>query len=144
MKDKITRVGEGQILNVLGDHQLVKLTSEESNGALAVIIQHMEPGLEVPRHVHVMEDEHFHLLEGDVQFEVDDKIVDLTAGDMIFLPRGIPHAIRVMGFDTAVVRLTITPGGLEKMFMELNGLPDGPPDMTKVVEICENYGVSFV
>jgi quercetin dioxygenase-like cupin family protein len=144
MKEKIVKAAEGQRINVLGDNQVIKLTGKESNGQLAVIIQNLPPGVAVPKHVHTNDDEHFHLLEGEVHFEVGTDEYTLKAGDMIFLPRHIPHSLRVVGDKAAVVRLSIIPAGAEEMFMELDKLPDGPPDFAKVAGICGRYGVSFV
>jgi quercetin dioxygenase-like cupin family protein len=144
IREKIVKEAEGQRINVLGDNQVIKLTGKESNGRLAVIIQNLPPGVAVPKHVHANDDEHFHLLEGEVHFEVGTDEYILKAGDMIFLPRHIPHSLHVVGDKTAVVRLSIVPAGAEEMFIELDKLPDGPPDFANVAEICGRYGVSFV
>lgn len=144
MKEKLVKANEGVAINVLGDNQLVKLTAEDSNGQLTVIMQHLPAGIEIPAHVHTNEDEHFHLIEGEVQFTLSEKVYNLVAGDMIFLPRNIPHAIKVTGNDAAIVRLSIIPAGLEKMFGELDQLSAGPPDLERVSEICGRYGVTFV
>lgn len=144
MKEKIVKAPEGQRINVLGDNQVLKLTGKDTNGQFAVIIQNLPPGAGVPKHVHSNDDEHFHLLEGEVHFEVGNDEYTLKAGDMIFLPRHIPHSLRVLGHTTAVVRLTVVPAGAEDMFMELDKLPEGPPDFEKVSEICGRYGVAFI
>jgi len=144
MKQKIVKTTEGQRINVLGDNQVLKLTGKDTDGQFAVIIQNLPPGIGVPKHIHSNDDEHFHLLEGEIHFEVGNEEYTLKAGDMIFLPRHIPHSLRVVGDKTAVVRLTIVPAGAEEMFIELDKLPAGPPDMGTVTEICGRYGVSFV
>ncbi len=144
MKQKVVTATEGKWINVLGDNQVIKLTGKDTNGQLTVIIQNLPPGVGVPKHVHANDDEHFHLLEGEVHFEVGDEEHILKAGDMIFLPRDIPHSLKVVGDKTAVVHLSIVPSGAEDMFIELDQLPEGPPDFPKVAEICGRYGVSFV
>lgn len=141
---KTVRAAEGQRMNVLGDNQVLKYTGQDTGGQIAVIIQNLAPGIEVPMHVHDNEDEHFHLLEGEVLFEVENSRLTLKPGDMIFLPRHIPHSFKVAGQVTARVRLSIVPAGLENMFAELGQLPPGPPDPAEVAGICKKYGVSFV
>ena len=144
MKEVVLKATEGQQINVLGDNQVIKLTGKETNGQFAVIMQHLPPGAGVPKHVHSNGDEHFHILEGEVHFEVGNDDYTLKAGDMIFLPRGVPHSVHVTGDQTAVIRLTAVPAGAEDMFMELDKLPAGPPDFARVSEICGRYGISFL
>ena len=144
MKEKIIRASEGARLNVLGDNQLVKLTGKDTGGQLTTIIQHLAPGLEVPAHKHTNEDEHFYLIEGEVTFEVGNEKHSLKGGDMIFLPKHIPHSLKVTGDIPAKVYLNIVPSGLEEMFAELDKLPANEIDPAMVAEICGRYGVSFV
>ncbi|MGB5237426.1 MAG: cupin domain-containing protein, partial [Flavobacteriaceae bacterium] len=65
-------------------------------------------------------------------------------GDLIFCPRGIPHAWKVVGDEKARALLSIFPAGLEDMFQELSQLPAGPPDLEKVARICSKYKLRFV
>lgn len=44
-----------------------------------------------PMHVHLHQDETFYILEGSYLFQCGDDQVSLTEGDMIFLPKGVPH-----------------------------------------------------
>ena len=78
-----------------------------------------------------------------MEFNVGGKKSLLKKGDMIFLPRGIPHSWKVVGTTNAKTYLDIFSAGLENMFEELNQLPSGPPDFSKVAEICGRYGVVF-
>lgn len=144
MKEKVVKSTEGQQINVLTGSQIIKLTGKETNGQFASIIQNLPPGTGVPRHIHNSNDEHFHILAGEVHFEFGDDESTLKAGDMIFLPRNIPHSIRSVGDQTAVIALTVTPAGAENMFMELSELPAGAPNFEKVSEICGKYGISFL
>ena len=68
----------------------------------------------------------------------------LGAVDLIFCPRGVPHTWRVTGSGKAKVDMSFLPAGLEYMFDELSSLPEGPPDMAKVAEICGRYGIQFI
>ena len=45
-----------------------------------------------PLHMHTQEDEWVHILEGEVRYKIGDEIVDAKAGDMVFLPRNVPHS----------------------------------------------------
>ena len=144
MKEKIVLKDEGKKFNILGDHQQIKLTGKDTDGRFTIILQDNPPDTQIPMHVHKNEDELYKVSEGDVEFTVDGKTKLLKAGDTIFLPRNIPHTWKVIGTNNARVDLTIFPSGLETMFEELNELPAGPPDFTKVGEICGRYGINFV
>lgn len=144
MNPKIIKSGTGHKLNVLGDNQVIKLSAKDTNGQFSLIEQNNNPGMGIPPHVHENEDEVFHVLSGKVEMIVGDELTTLSAGDMIFCPRGIPHSWKVIGEEKASAMLSIFPAGLEVMFEELSELPAGPPDLEKVSEICGKYNLWFV
>ena len=53
---------------------------------------HTKPGSEPPPHVHEREHELYFLLEGRMRFYCEDKVMDIGAGEVVFLPQGKPHA----------------------------------------------------
>ncbi|MBR9914920.1 MAG: cupin domain-containing protein [Algicola sp.] len=143
-KSKIIKQEEGKQLNVLGDQQTVKLTGEDTNNQYTMVEQNNAPGTKIPLHMHTKEDEVFKVLEGSIRFTVGSNTYELTEGDTIFLPREIPHCFEVIGNTNAKTVLSIFPSGLEHMFSELDKLPQGPPDLKQVSEICGRYGISFI
>ena len=140
---KVVKAAEGIRLNVIGDHQCIKLTGQDTGQLFTLVEQTNEPGTGIPRHVHTREDEVFHVLEGTVEFEVGKEIRTLNAGELVYLPRGTAHSFKVLGAASAKVLLSIFPAGIEGMFKELAHLPPGPPDFACVAEICGRYGVTF-
>src|SRR5262249_31191984 len=42
-------------------------------------------------HVHHADDEAWHVLEGVLRFRFDDRMVDVGAGETVFVPAGVPH-----------------------------------------------------
>lgn len=140
----IVKQGQGMKLNVIGDKMTVKLTGEQTRGRYALVEQYNEPGAGIPLHVHENEDEVFRLIEGQVEFTLEERTYLLHAGDLIFCPRGLPHAWKVSGTKRARVDLGFFPAGMENMFLELSALPPGPPDFTLVAEICGKYGIRFL
>jgi quercetin dioxygenase-like cupin family protein len=144
MNAKILLSSDGLRLNVIGDNQSIRLTSEDTGGAFTLIEQHNDPGVTVPMHVHAREDETFHVVEGQMTFTVGDKQIVADAGTTVFLPRGVPHSFTSSGTEKSKVILILSPAGLERMFLELNDLPPGPPDFGKITEICGKYGITFL
>lgn len=144
MSAKIIRATEGKSLNVIGDHQTIKLTGKDTNGQFTLIEEENEPGTAIPPHVHEDEDEVFKVLEGQMELTVGDKTTILSAGDLAFGPRGIPHTWKIVGNQKAKVILSVFPAGIENMFEEIAQLPAGPPDLEKVAEICGRYNIRFL
>ena len=144
MKEIIVLKDEGQKLNILGDHQQIKLTGKDTKGKFLAIYQDNPPDTQIPMHVHTNEDEVYKIWEGEVEFTVGNKKSILKSGDTIFLPRNIPHMWKVLGTTNAKVYLDIFPAGLEDMFEELNKLPAGPPDFPRVAAICGRFGIKFI
>ena len=141
---KIQLAGAGQRLNVLGDNQTIKLSGKDTGDQFTIVENYNDPGVGVPMHIHENEDEVFYILEGEMEFQTQGETTVLGAGDMIFLPRRIPHGFRVVGTKKCRAAVTIIPSGIEHMFEKLAELPAGPPDFEKVAEICDRYGISFV
>ena len=133
--------GAGRFINVIGDHQTVKLTGEQTGGMFAMAEQNNEAGTAVPLHVHTQEDEMFYVCDGEMTFTVGDKEIVGTTGTTVYLPRGVPHGFRVNKKTRALV--SVYPAGVEAMFYRLAELPPGPPDFEKVQAICAEYGIYF-
>ena len=53
---------------------------------------HTIRGNEPPPHVHEREHELYFVLEGTMRFYCEDKILDIAAGEVVFLPQGKAHA----------------------------------------------------
>lgn len=141
---KIIRKNEGKSINVIGDLQTFKLTGKDTNNQFTLIEENNVPGTMIPPHVHDNEDEVFTVLEGQMEITVGDQTTILNPGDIGFGPRGVPHSWKIVGEQKARVLLSVFPSGIEIMFEELSELPAGPPDLSKVAEICGKYGIRFV
>ncbi|MBD3581443.1 cupin domain-containing protein [Flavobacterium selenitireducens] len=141
---KIILNGQGQSQNVLGDVQTIKLSGKDTDGLFTVVENYNEPGVGIPMHIHENEDEIFHIIEGQMEFETQGKTTLLSKGDMIFLPRMIPHAFKVVGNVKCKAIVTVIPSGIEEMFESLAALPPGPPDFEKVSAICARQGIRFL
>src|SRR5436190_20753353 len=57
------------------------------------------PGTGIPLHTHNVE-ETVLILEGDAFVELDDRSYELTAGDVTWAPRGVPHRFANRGTST--------------------------------------------
>ncbi|MFX0556475.1 cupin domain-containing protein [Maribacter sp. CXY002] len=141
---KIIKNDEGKVLNVIGDIQTHKILGSETGNQIMEWVDDVEPGAGIPPHIHTKEDEIFRIIKGTVEIMVDGKTNILSAGDVAFAPKNIPHSWKVVGTEKAKMITSAFPAGIELMFNEIAELPAGPPDLQKVGEICGRYGISFV
>ncbi len=69
----------------------IKVSTEDTDGALFVF-EHADMGKGgPPRHFHHEQDEWFYVIEGDFAFEVGDERFTLGPGDSLLAPRMVPH-----------------------------------------------------
>lgn len=73
----------------------VRLSHRDGTDGISVLEQTAPRGESPPLHLHVDEDEVFHLLEGELRFSMDGQERTVTAGDTVIAPRGTPHTYRV-------------------------------------------------
>jgi mannose-6-phosphate isomerase-like protein (cupin superfamily) len=132
-----------QHLKWLGTTRLQVLAdAARTGGQLTIIEERSNTGDATPLHVHHHEDEMFWLLEGAMTAWVGDERLDLAPGGFAFLPRGIPHAYRLMA-DNSRILIIATPAGIEDMFREAGWDLSTPPppdwsvSIPLLTQICE-------
>ena len=135
---------QASTLKVGGAIRQVKIDSQHTNGDIYVVEGVMPPGSEVPLHVHTHEDEIFHVLEGEVELILGEQQIIGKAGDMTYLPRGVPHAIKALGEHPARVLNYVFPGrNFEILFKKLSSLPPDAGKEQKELTAGE-HGVRFL
>ena len=82
--------GPGELMTFL-------ITGKETGGALFMAEISVAPGGGTPPHIHHREDESFHMLEGRLTIQVGGDTITASAGDFVFLPRGIAHSFKNTG-----------------------------------------------
>ncbi|MCW3118252.1 MAG: cupin protein [Chitinophagaceae bacterium] len=134
----------GHLLSVL-------LDSVDTGGQFSLLKMTEPKGLEPPPHIHTREDEIFTLLEGEMMFTCGGETFHAKTGDTMFLPKNILHSFQVVT-EKAEVLIALTPGGLEKFFIEMSmkapemrapPMPSGPPDIQRLITTAGRYGVKF-
>lgn len=129
------------------------LTAATSGGALGASIVTQPPGLASPLHVHTREAEAWFVLDGTLTYRAGEDLVDLEAGDFIYLPRDVPHAFRITGTAPARYLGLCLPGQLLDLYDEVgtpattSQLPDGgipAADIKRWSELAPQYGLRLV
>jgi quercetin dioxygenase-like cupin family protein len=132
--------GSGGSISVLGDHQTVKLTGEQTNGLFTMVEQNNEASVAVPMHVHTREDELFYVCKGEITLFLDGKEIVGSTGMTVYLPRGVPHGFRVNKKNQIADQCV--PCRREHV-LQIGRFAARPPDFEKVKAICAEYGIYF-
>ncbi|MBA2514004.1 MAG: cupin domain-containing protein [Solirubrobacterales bacterium] len=108
----------------------VLVRSEQSSGRIGVIESLMPAGAAgPPLHTHDF-DEAFYVLEGELTFRLDGKLVRIAAGQLAFAPGGEPHTFTNRGPAPARFLIACTPAGFEREFARRAARNEGidPPE----------------
>jgi mannose-6-phosphate isomerase-like protein (cupin superfamily) len=97
----------------------VLLRSEETDGALSVIVNAVPAHWTgPPLHMHDF-DETFYVLEGELTFQVRDALITVGAGDLAFAPRNLAHTFSNLSDAPARYVIVCTPAGFERYFARM-------------------------
>ena len=124
----------------------VKLTAAQTDDRVGMWLWHARGGNTAPLHVHDREDEQFLVIEGAARFQIAEHAVEAAAGDLVVLPRQIPHAYLITS-ETAVLVGIVTPAGFESFFWEAGSpIPsaDTSPSDETAGRIAPRYGITIV
>ena len=121
----------------------IRVSAAESNNSIVIADYVAIPGSEPPRHVHTLEDEVFIINEGTVTFFRGDEIIHGIAGDIVFMPKNVPHHFKITS-DVVKGTLMATPADIEHFFRSLAAPFDGIsiPPVVPPTEEQINYFVS--
>ena len=137
--------GEGELVWFLGNRTTIKATAQTTGGSYGLVESWIPARFSPPLHVHSREDEAFWVLEGNVTFCCGDRTFGASPGSYILLPRGIPHTFLV-GDATAHLLTLVSPGGMERFFVEAGRPTEGdglPPSGAVDVEMLKRVGARF-
>lgn len=99
------------------------------------------PGEFVPVHIHPTQEEFILVQEGVLDLKLDGVWVQAKAGDLVRMPRGIPHGYFNKSDLPAKALFWVSPAGmLEALFDQLHDLSDP----AEVVKISAQHEVMFL
>jgi len=121
---------------------------EETQGNFALVEHPIGPrALAAPMHTHEREDEYTYVLEGKIGVQIGEEVFVARPGDLVFKPRGVPHAFWNAADKPARALEIISPAGFERYFAELAPLfppaNQGPIDEEAVGAVREKYALEM-
>ncbi len=121
----------------------IKVLTSETNGHYTVLDVIHPPNIGPASHMHPNGSETFYIIEGDYEFILDGKVIKGKAGDVIFIPKGIPHRFTVG--QKGGHALVISPPELEFYFFKVSELlGKGEVSYETESNIGEQYGQVFI
>ncbi len=132
---------EGDRVNLLALGVRFMIDGRQTGGAFSLVEHPLPPrALGSPIHTHVNEDEYSYILEGRVGLQLGDEVILAGPGDLVFKPRGIPHAFWNAGDEPARLLEIISPAGFENYFRELAPLLAAEPrDASAIGKVVARY-----
>ena len=128
---------------------------EDENGTEVLLVEDwVEPGGDVPPHLHPEQEERFLVLEGEVTFTIGREKKRLLAGGTAIVPPGTRHAFRNTGDTTAHMRVRVRPArDLEDFLSDTAALgrdgymtrlgrlrlPKRPGGLVKMAQLARRY-----
>ena len=120
--------GEGKSYRIGRMTMTFKTTASQDWNAYTVCEAIEPPESGAGYHRHPTYDETFIICEGQYDFRLDGKVLKLSAGDVVFVPRGTPHGFVSTGPETGRQIIISSPGGIfDAMIAEVTMLDTGSP-----------------
>jgi quercetin dioxygenase-like cupin family protein len=133
-----------------GSQMRIRASGRDTDGGMGLVEGEFPEGFGPPLHVHHREDEAFYVLKGKIRFrQGNDEFVG-GPGTMVWGPRGVPHAFKVLSSGARAL-VIVTPAGFERIFQE-GGVPVSqsaePPsvayDPEAAKRLAERFGFDVV
>lgn len=83
---------------------------DEARGRFALMDYRSKRGNEPPPHIHEWEDELYFVIEGEIEFHCGADVKRVRPGEIVFLPRGVPHAFKVQSQSVRMLILVSAAG----------------------------------
>jgi quercetin dioxygenase-like cupin family protein len=128
------------------------LGGEQTAGQFCLFENTSDGSTQTPIHVHAGDDETLFIIEGELTAVTDGEPRRLTAGESIFLPRGVPHQLKNLTGSPCRYVLIGTPALFDR-FVEAAGHerqtgeavdPPTPQDIQRLREAAPRFGITLL
>jgi quercetin 2,3-dioxygenase len=136
-----SRFGEKTILNGRNLND-IKVSGKDTGSELTIFEYHGNEKGGPPLHLHPDQDEIFYISQGAFLFQCADEKFSLQKGDMIFLPRGVPHTFAQLS-DTGRLLYFFQPSGKMEDFFRASGNVEGIPTQDEAARLFQNHAMQI-
>ena len=122
----------------------VLLTTEDTAGAMSVIVAWHNPGEGPPDHVHFNQEEIFFIVDGLYELTIDGQTSIGGPGTLVFIPRNTVHSFKNVGATPACMLDWTLPGGQDQYFKKISELAGGGSFTgDKLAELNKEHHTAF-
>lgn len=126
-----------------GTTMIIKSLTSETGGAYTILYAVHPPNVGPSLHLHPRGNECFYIVKGKYRFTLGNKLIDTTPGDVVLVPKDVPHKFTV-GTDGGEA-LIISPPDLENYFSQVSELlRKGDVTWETESSIARQYGQVFL
>lgn len=143
VQEIILAPGEGNHLTMGNSEVIFKAVGADTHGHLGLFENLIQPGGTAPElHLHRQMEELFYVVEGEVEIQVGNQIVQGQPGAFVLVPRNTPHTFANRGTKLAKLLIMFCPGGEREKYFEglASLLKDGhKPDRKALLELMRRF-----
>jgi quercetin dioxygenase-like cupin family protein len=130
-----------------------KAIGEETGEAYALCEVIVAPQGGTPPHRHTRESESFYVQDGEIEFQLDDRILVATSGTFLHSPKGQLHRFTNTTATSAKILVWVMPAGFEKFIAEVGKAVNGQitpaaslssEDLDKILATAPKYGIEII
>lgn len=117
-----------------GARIVIHATAEETGGAFGMWETFTPPGQGPAPHTHTRETEVFRVISGTYRFRCGEEEFDAPPGTVVVLPPHVQHSWRNVSDEPGRMFAIVTPGGCERLFIEIEATGADTPEKIAVIE----------
>ncbi|RWA69484.1 cupin domain-containing protein [Mesorhizobium sp.] len=132
----------------------IQVSSADGDDGICVIEHRLPYGDSPPLHVHLNEDEIFHILEGRMRFQINGHERIVGSGETVIAPKGLPHTFKVESPEGAHT-LTVTRGADFETMVRKASRPAERPELPQpaaptpemigtLTRLCAENGIDII
>jgi quercetin 2,3-dioxygenase len=145
-KGFVIRSGEsrfGEITKLNGRNRNdIKVSAKDTGSELTIFEYNGNERGGPPLHIHHSQDEIFYISQGAYLFQCAEEQYSLQKGDMIFLPRGVPHAFAQLS-DTGRLLYFFQPSGKMEDYFRAVGNVEGVPSPDEGARLFQDHDMQI-
>ena len=140
---------KGQVFEVPATMVTFLAIAADTGGSFSLFEYRVAPQQGIPLHRH-SDDEAFLILEGTLQFQIEEQHLNLGPGEFAFVPRQTRHRFLNESAEKEgrILAITLPGGSHERFFAEVGELKTDasgpfsttPPDIEKLMSVGKRYG----
>ena len=131
----VSKPGNGRVAKTpFGADVVIHATAAESNGAFGMWETFTPPGQGPAPHTHTRETEIFRVISGTYRFWCGDQEFDAPPGTVVALPPHVRHGWKNIGDTIGQMFVTVTPGGFEQLFIDIEATGADTPEKIALIE----------